>query len=80
MKTRKKRLEKHSPSARQKNKQIYAPKNDRCCGNCRVYSNEDAIGKGWCNHFEMETFCDMVCGDWGWLNTDDWGDGELFIN
>ena len=72
MGTKKKKLETYSPSVRQKNKRIEEPEDERCCGNCCVFTDEDADGNGWCGHYDIETTCTTVfCKDFVWLNEDD---------
>ncbi len=34
---------------------------ERCCGNCIWFANEDACGEGWCCNNEHESSCDLVC-------------------
>ena len=29
-------------------------KEERCCGNCRWFDNEDVYGVGWCSNNEQE--------------------------
>ena len=36
-------------------------KEERCCGNCHWFDNEDVYGVGWCSNNEHETSCDKVC-------------------
>ena len=38
-----------------------AKKEERCCGNCFWFDNEDAYGQGWCIDNQEETSCDLVC-------------------
>ncbi len=37
-------------------------KEERCCGNCHWFDNEDVYGVGWC-HNEHESSCDQVCDE-----------------
>lgn len=32
-----------------------------CCGNCRHFTGEDALGLGWCALNECETTCGSCC-------------------
>lgn len=34
---------------------------ERCCGNCHRFDNEDVYGVGWCSNNEHESSCDQVC-------------------
>ena len=34
--------------------------NERCCGNCISFTNEDVYGVGWCSNNEHESSCDLV--------------------
>jgi predicted nucleic acid-binding Zn-ribbon protein len=61
MKTKKKRLEKYSPSERQMSKRVAVPVNERCCGNCAMIADEDTNGIGSCWFFD----CIVRCGDEG---------------
>ena len=36
---------------------------ERCCGNCHWFNNEDAYGVGWCSNNEHESSCDQVCSE-----------------
>lgn len=36
-------------------------KEEKCCGNCHWFGNEDIYGVGWCINNEHETSCDKVC-------------------
>ena len=36
-------------------------KEEKCCGNCHWFNNEDAYGVGWCSINDRETSCDKVC-------------------
>ena len=36
-------------------------KEERCCGNCLWFIDEDCLGDGWCNENDCETSCDKVC-------------------
>ena len=36
-------------------------KEEKCCGNCHWFDNEDIYGVGWCINNEHETSCDKVC-------------------
>lgn len=38
-----------------------AKKEEKCCGNCFWFDNEDAEGAGWCIDNQEETSCDLVC-------------------
>ena len=44
-----------------KNKQRM--KEERCCGNCHWFDNEDVYGVGWCSNNEHESSCDQVCDE-----------------
>lgn len=37
---------------------------EKCCGNCAFFRNEDACGNGWCSENECETTCGETCGNW----------------
>lgn len=34
---------------------------EKCCGNCLWFIDEDAYGVGWCCNNEHESSCDQVC-------------------
>lgn len=36
-------------------------KNERCCGNCATFSNEDANGVGWCDKKNKPRSCYQYC-------------------
>ena len=36
-------------------------KNERCCGNCATFSNEDANGVGWCDKKNKPRSCYQFC-------------------
>lgn len=36
---------------------------ERCCGNCHRFDNEDVYGVGWCSNNEHESSCDQVCDE-----------------
>lgn len=36
-------------------------KNERCCGNCATFSNEDANGVGWCDNKNKPRSCYQFC-------------------
>lgn len=36
-------------------------KEERCCGNCLWFIDEDCLGDGWCYENDCETSCDKVC-------------------
>lgn len=36
---------------------------ERCCGNCHWFGNEDVYGAGWCSNNEHESSCDQVCDE-----------------
>ena len=38
-------------------------KEERCCGNCIWFCNEDVYGVGWCINNEHESSCDQVCDE-----------------
>lgn len=38
-------------------------KEEKCCGNCHWFENEDVCGVGWCCNNEHESFCDQVCSE-----------------
>lgn len=40
-------------------------KEEKCCGNCHWFGNEDIYGVGWCIKNEHETSCDKVCNKHG---------------
>ena len=42
-------------------KQYSVLKQQRCCGNCHRFDNEDVCGVGWCSNNEHESSCDQVC-------------------
>ena len=42
-------------------KQYSVLKEQRCCGNCHWFDNEDVYGVGWCSNNERESSCDQVC-------------------
>ena len=34
------------------------------CGECKLFTNEDSFGNGWCEFHQKETFCENVaCED-----------------
>lgn len=35
--------------------------NERCCGNCDNFSNEDVNGEGWCDKKNNRSSCDEYC-------------------
>ena len=37
--------------------------NERYCGNCHWFCNEDVYGVGWCSNNEHESSCDQVCDE-----------------
>lgn len=37
---------------------------EKCCGNCRHFSNEDINGNGWCSEIDDETTCGQTCENW----------------
>nr|UWG84264.1 MAG: Protein of unknown function (DUF2829) [Bacteriophage sp.] len=39
-------------------------KNEKCCGNCHWFDNEDVYGVGWCSNNEHESSCDQVCDEY----------------
>lgn len=41
-----------------------AKKEEKCCGNCFWFDNEDAYGQGWCIDSQGETSCDLVCDNY----------------
>lgn len=45
-------------------KQYSVLKEQRCCGNCHWFDNEDVYGVGWCSNNERESSCDQVCGEY----------------
>ena len=38
-------------------------KEEKCCGNCIWFDNEDVYGVGWCSNNEHESSCDQVCDE-----------------
>lgn len=38
-------------------------KEEKCCGNCHWFDNEDVYGVGWCSNNEHESSCDQVCDE-----------------
>ena len=38
-------------------------KEEKCCGNCHWFDNEDVYGVGWCSNNEHESSCDLVCDE-----------------
>lgn len=36
---------------------------EKCCGNCIWFDNEDVYGVGWCSNNEHESSCDLVCDE-----------------
>ena len=36
-------------------------KEEKCCGNCHWFDNEDIYGVGWCTINSCEVSCDFVC-------------------
>lgn len=36
---------------------------EKCCGNCHWFADEDAYGVGWCSNNEHESSCDQVCSE-----------------
>ena len=36
---------------------------EKCCGNCHWFGNEDVYGVGWCSNNEHESSCDLVCDE-----------------
>lgn len=38
-------------------------KEEKCCGNCHWFGNEDIYGVGWCSNNEHESSCDQVCDE-----------------
>ena len=80
MRKKKKKLETYNTSVRQKNKRIEEPEDERYCGNCCMFIEENVNGGGYCNHMEIPTSCASCCFDWDWLNSDDRGDDDLIMN
>lgn len=39
-------------------------KEEKCCGNCHWFVDEDAYGVGWCCNNEHESSCDQVCSEY----------------
>jgi hypothetical protein len=37
--------------------------NKECCGSCRLFSNEDIEGAGWCDFHQYPARCDERCED-----------------
>ena len=35
--------------------------NKDCCGNCRLFSDEDIEGAGWCEFHQYPVRCDEYC-------------------
>ena len=59
-----KRVAFYNPSDRQKNKRVEAPDEERCCGNCNSFIDEDSEGLGWCTVYDWHTTCTMWCEEW----------------
>ena len=38
-------------------------KEEKCCGNCIWFDNEDVYGVGWCSNNEHESSCDQLCDE-----------------
>lgn len=38
-------------------------KEEKCCGNCHWFDNEDVYGVGWCSNNEHESSCELVCDE-----------------
>ncbi len=38
-------------------------KEEKCCGNCHWFDNEDVYGVGWCCNNEHQSSCDKVCSE-----------------
>lgn len=37
---------------------------EQVCGECKLFTNEDSFGNGWCEFHQKETFCENVaCED-----------------
>ena len=36
-------------------------KEEKCCGNCHWFDNEDIYGVGWCTINSCDVSCDFVC-------------------
>lgn len=36
-------------------------KEEKCCGNCHWFGNEDIYGVGWCTINSCDVSCDFVC-------------------
>ena len=36
---------------------------EKCCGNCHWFGNEDVYGAGWCSNNEHESSCNQVCDE-----------------
>jgi len=71
MRKKKKKLQSYSSSERQQNKRFAVSEDERCCGQCCVFSDEDATGNGWCGHYDIPTTCSTTCcEDYEWLNSD----------
>lgn len=64
-----KKLEIRIPMKHGQNVRVEISKNERCCGNCCSFTNEDIYGYGYCEHYENPTECFDSCGDFDWLNT-----------
>lgn len=43
-------------------------KHKKRCGNCDHFMNEDALGKGNCERFEIATHCSKCCKNHSGLN------------
>lgn len=39
-------------------------KQGKCCGSCKHFTNEDALGLGWCARLECETTCGGNCNQY----------------
>ena len=38
-------------------------KEEKCCGNCHWFEDEDCFGEGWCCVSDCESSCDQVCDE-----------------
>ena len=43
------------------NRTLVMDKEEKCCGNCLWFIDEDCLGDGWCYTNDCETSCDKVC-------------------
>ena len=41
---------------------------DKCCSNCRCFSDEDIYGNGFCEEHKTEKYCCDRCDKWRTFN------------